>query len=48
MIKIISSLIIAILLTSCSGIKEKMPKRKNCTGETNTITDIICKKWKPR
>tara|TARA_B100001093_G_C26237285_1_gene762804 strand:- start:221 stop:385 length:165 start_codon:yes stop_codon:yes gene_type:complete len=42
--KIISSIIILILFAGCSSIKEKMPKRKNCTGDTNTLADLICKK----
>ncbi len=42
--KIISSIIIVFFLIGCSTIKEKMPKRKSCTGETNTLADLICKK----
>ncbi len=44
MIKIISSILLIILLASCATIQEKMPKRKACTGENNTIADLICKK----
>ena len=44
MIKKISSILLIILLTSCTTIQEKMPKRKACTGEKNTIADLICKK----
>ena len=44
MIKKISSILLIILLASCTTIQEKMPKRKACTGEKNTIADIICKK----
>ena len=46
MIKKISILIIAVILTSCTTIKEKMPKmeRKACTGENKTLADVWCKK----
>jgi len=44
MIKKISTIFLLILLTSCATIQEKMPKRKACTGENNTLTDLICKK----
>ena len=44
MIKKISSILLIILLASCTTIQEKMPKRKACTGEKNTIADLICKK----
>tara|TARA_B100002051_G_C16626789_1_gene581163 strand:- start:483 stop:617 length:135 start_codon:yes stop_codon:yes gene_type:complete len=44
MIKKISSILIIILLTSCATIQDKMPKRKACTGENNTLADLICKK----
>ena len=44
MIKKISSILLIILLGSCTTIQEKMPKRKACTGENNTIADLICKK----
>jgi len=46
MIKKILLILIAISLTSCSTIKEKMPKmeRKACTGEKETLADVLCKK----
>ena len=44
MIKKISSILLIILLASCTTIQEKMPKRKACTDEKNTIADLICKK----
>ena len=44
MIKKISSILLIILLTGCTTLQEKMPKRKACTGEYNTLTDLICKK----
>ena len=44
MIKKISSILLIIILTSCTNIQDKMPKRKACTGENNTLADLICKK----
>tara|TARA_Y100000768_G_scaffold363994_1_gene324104 strand:- start:2691 stop:2825 length:135 start_codon:yes stop_codon:yes gene_type:complete len=44
MIKKISLIILIFVFTGCSTIGDKLPKRKACTGENNTITDIICKK----
>ena len=44
MIKKISSILLIIILTGCATIQDKMPKRKACTGENNTLTDLICKK----
>ena len=44
MIKKISSIFLIIILTGCTTIKDKIPKRKACTGENNTLTDLICKK----
>jgi len=46
MIKKIIIILVAITLTSCTSIKEKIPKfeRKNCTGENSTLADILCKK----
>jgi len=44
MIKKISVLLCLLAITSCSTIGDKMPKRKACTGENNTLADIICKK----
>ena len=45
MIKKILLILIAISLTSCSTIKEKMPKmeRKACTGEKQTQMSQITK-----
>ena len=42
MIKQISIVLIPIFLTRCANVK--MPKRKVCTGENNTLANIICKK----
>ena len=44
MIKKISALLIIILFAGCASVKDKMPKRKACTGENNTLVDLICKK----
>ena len=44
MIKKISSILLILVLASCANIKDKMPKRKACTGEVNTLADLICKK----
>ena len=41
---LIIGLISILILTSCATIKDKMPKRKACTGEKNTVADLICKK----
>ena len=44
MIKKISAILLIIILSECTTIKDKMPKRKACTGENNTLADLICKK----
>ena len=44
MIKKITSILIILVLASCTTIKDKMPKRKACTGEDKTVADLICKK----
>ena len=44
MIKKISAILLIFILTGCTTIKDKMPKRKTCTGENNTLADLICKK----
>tara|TARA_Y100000022_G_scaffold43242_1_gene35919 strand:- start:141 stop:275 length:135 start_codon:yes stop_codon:yes gene_type:complete len=44
MIKKILTMFMIILFTGCANIKDKMPKRKACTGEKNTLADLICKK----
>ncbi len=44
MIKKISSILFILIFTGCAGIKDKMPTRKACTGEKDTIADIFCKK----
>ena len=44
MIKKITSILIILILASCATIKDKMPKRKPCTGEDKTLADLICKK----
>ena len=44
MIKKIASILMILVITSCSTIKEKIPKRKACTGENKTLADLICKK----
>ncbi len=33
-----------LLLANCASVKDKMPKRKACTGESDTLADIFCKK----
>tara|TARA_B100001093_G_scaffold264064_1_gene252501 strand:+ start:309 stop:443 length:135 start_codon:yes stop_codon:yes gene_type:complete len=42
--KIVSSILMIILLAGCATIKDKLPKRKACTGENKTISDLLCKK----
>mgnify|MGYP001339999952 CR=1 FL=1 len=44
MIKKIASILLILILASCANIKEKIPKRKACTGENNNLADLICKK----
>ena len=44
MIKNITTVLLIVILTGCATIKDKMPKRKACTGENNTLADLICKK----
>jgi len=44
MIKKITILLTLILMTGCTAISDKMPKRKACTGENNTLADLVCKK----
>ena len=46
MIKKLSTILLIVILTGCATIKDKMPKRKACTGEENnkTLSDILCKK----
>ena len=44
MIKKILCILFVVILTSCATIKDNMPKRKACTGENNTLADLICKK----
>ena len=44
MIKQISSILLIVLLAGCTTIQDKMPKRKACTGENNTLADLVCKK----
>ena len=44
MIRKMSSILLIIILTGCTTIQDKMPKRKACTGENNTLADLICKK----
>tara|TARA_B100001057_G_scaffold171915_1_gene172700 strand:+ start:219 stop:353 length:135 start_codon:yes stop_codon:yes gene_type:complete len=44
MIKKILSVFLIIILTGCTTIQDKMPKRKACTGENDTLADLICKK----
>jgi|TARA_B110000967_G_C18359519_1_gene305244 hypothetical protein len=46
MIKKIIIIFVAITLTSCASLKDKMPKRQACTGEeTNkTLAEMLCKK----
>ena len=44
MTKKILIIIIAITLTSCSSITDKIPKQKACTGANDTLADVFCKK----
>ena len=46
MIQKILLMFVAITLTSCASIKDKMPERQACTGdETNqTLSEMFCKK----
>ena len=44
MIKKIASILLILALANCANVKDKMPKRKACTGENNTLADLICKK----
>tara|TARA_B100000900_G_C20311304_1_gene606268 strand:+ start:114 stop:248 length:135 start_codon:yes stop_codon:yes gene_type:complete len=44
MTKKITTILLVLILASCATIKDKMPKRKACTGEKNTLADIMCKK----
>ena len=44
MIKKILLVFVAITLTSCASIKDKMPKQKACTGDNTTLADVFCKK----
>ncbi len=44
MIKKISSILLIIILAGCATVKDKLPKRKACTGENNTLADLVCKK----
>ena len=47
MIRKIILIFIALTLTSCASIKEKMPnlERKACTDEkATTLADLVCKK----
>ncbi len=41
--KIIPYLLLSVLV-ACTAIEDKIPKRKACTGENNTLADLICKK----
>ena len=34
-------ILLILVLASCANIKDKMPKRKACTGENNTLADLI-------
>tara|TARA_B100001057_G_scaffold17665_1_gene16329 strand:+ start:891 stop:1025 length:135 start_codon:yes stop_codon:yes gene_type:complete len=42
--KFVTSILMIVLLAGCATIKDKLPKRKACTGENKTISDLICKK----
>ena len=44
MIKNITTVLLIVILTGCATIKDKMPKRKACTGENKTLADLTCKK----
>ena len=38
------TILLILILTSCKSINKNLPKKKTCTGEKNTIADLICKK----
>ncbi len=38
------TILLILILTSCASIKDNLPERKACTGEKNTVADLICKK----
>ena len=42
--KFVTSILMIVLLAGCATIKDKLPKRKACTGENKTISDLLCKK----
>jgi hypothetical protein len=42
--KVITILIFAFTLSSCTTISEKMPTRKSCDGSKATLADVFCKK----
>ena len=38
------TILLILILTSCKSIKKNLTERKACTGEKNTVADLICKK----
>ena len=42
--KKIFTLLLLTILVGCATIKDKIPKRKTCTGENNSLADLVCKK----
>ena len=44
MIKKISTILLILVISGCAGLKDKMPTRKACTGEKDTLADVFCKK----
>ena len=40
----IFTLLLLIVLVGCTTMQDKIPKRKACTGENNTLADLVCKK----
>ena len=44
MIKKISTILLILVISGCAGLKDKMPTRKACTSEKDTLADVFCKK----
>jgi len=41
--KILGTIIVLIMLSGCATT-DIMPKRKACSGENETVADLLCKK----
>jgi len=46
MIKKLTLVFLVLVLSGCTSIKEKMPKRPACTGDETgkTLSEVLCKK----